>query len=60
MLHLHFGNRLEDLLDAAADWLAAQPRGVFTPATVVVPSAAMGHWVTLGLAGRHGIAALIQ
>ncbi|MGB2942984.1 MAG: exodeoxyribonuclease V subunit gamma, partial [Candidatus Macondimonas sp.] len=60
MLHLHFGNRLEDLLDAAADWLAAQPREVFTPATVVVPSAAMGHWVTLGLARRHGIAALIQ
>lgn len=60
MLHLHFGNRLEELLDVAADWLKAQPCGVFTSETVVVPSAAMGHWVTLGLARRHGIAALIQ
>jgi exodeoxyribonuclease V gamma subunit len=60
MLHLHFGNRLEDLLDAAAGWLADQPRGIFVPATVVVPSPAMGHWLTLGLARRHGIAALIQ
>lgn len=60
MLHLHFGNRLEDLLDVAADDLADRPRGVFAAQTIVVPSQPMGQWLQLGLADRHGIAALVQ
>ena len=60
MLHLHFGNRLEDLLDVTADDLTERPRGVFAVQTIVVPSQSMGQWLQLGLADRHGIAAMVQ
>ncbi|MDY6957165.1 MAG: exodeoxyribonuclease V subunit gamma [Pseudomonadota bacterium] len=60
MLHLHFSNRLEDLLDVTADDLAERPRGVFTVQTIVVPSQSMGQWLQLGLADRHSIAAMMQ
>lgn len=60
MLHLHTGNRLETLLDRAVGELAGEPLGVFERQTLIVPSQAMGQWVSLGLARRHGIATLLD
>ena len=60
MLHVHFGNRLETLLDHAVHELTGEALGVFERQTVLVPSQAMGQWVTLGLAHRQGIATLFD
>lgn len=60
MLHVHFGNRLETLLDRAVHELTGEAPGVFERQTIVVPSQAMGQWVTLGLARRQGVATLLD
>ena len=60
MLHVHFGNRLETLADHAVHELVREVPGVFESQTVIVPSQAMGQWLTLGLARRQGIATLLD
>jgi len=60
MLHVHFSNRLETLLDRAVHELTGETLGVFERQTIVVPSQAMGQWVTLGLARQQGVATLLD
>lgn len=51
------GNRLELLLQALADRLAAAPLPPLVAETIVVPAKGMARWLLLELARRHGTAA---
>lgn len=56
-LQLISANRVESLLDKLAHKLVSPRLGsVFNAETIVVPSPAMGRWVKLQLACRHGVA----
>ena len=57
MLHIHFANRAETLLELLLRQLDAHPPGVFDRPALIVPSAAMQRWLTLALARRHGVCA---
>ncbi|MGA7981846.1 MAG: exodeoxyribonuclease V subunit gamma, partial [Chromatiaceae bacterium] len=58
MLHIVRSNAVESLLAELARRSSQEPlASPFTPDLVVVPSPAMGRWVNLQLARRHGVAA---
>src|SRR5689334_13798596 len=62
MLNLHLANRLELLADDLAVRLGAEGRAAspFTPAEVIVPSAAIARALTLHLARAHGVCANVR
>jgi exodeoxyribonuclease V gamma subunit len=61
MLSIIRSNRVEALLLGLAERLSEAPSALpFAPELVVVPSPAMGRWVNLQLARRHGVAANIE
>ncbi len=60
MLHLYHANRLEDLAERLATDLKAPVGPVLAPEIVAVSSSAVGQWLTLELARRHGISANVQ
>ncbi len=58
MIHLHYSNRLEPLIDPIAGLVrAAQVRDPLERVTVVVPSRAVQEFLKLRLAEREGVAA---
>ncbi|MEO1847544.1 MAG: exodeoxyribonuclease V subunit gamma, partial [Pseudomonadota bacterium] len=60
MLHLYHANRLEDLAERLARDLERPVGPVLAPQIVAVSSGAVGQWLTLELARRHGISANVQ
>lgn len=60
MLHVHFSNRYEALVDILRDRLDARDRGVFAADQVIVPSAAVRRSLTLALADQYGICANVE
>jgi exodeoxyribonuclease V gamma subunit len=59
-LFVHTSNRLEELLEALATVLAAEPLPPLRDEVVVVPSQGLARWLRLQLAERFGIAASLQ
>ena len=57
---IHSSNRLEDLADALAHALETPLSSPFVKETVLVPSRALGAWLSTELAKRHGICANIE
>ncbi len=58
MLHIHFGNRIERLVDALADVIGeSADLGALTPESIVVGHPGMEEWLKRALAERCGIAA---
>ena len=55
-LHIHKSNRLETLSEALADITGAPLRSVLQPEMIVVQSLGMRRWLSLTLAGLHGVA----
>jgi exodeoxyribonuclease V gamma subunit len=55
--HLHHGNRLEQLADALAGLLRAQPLEPLAVDTILVPHPGMAQWLKMRLADGLGIAA---
>lgn len=60
MIHLHYSNRTEALLDVLARGIEASRPSPFEPVLVVVPNRNMERYVELGLASRLGIAANLR
>lgn len=60
MLHVHFSNRYEALVDILRDRLDARGGDIFAADQVIVPSAAVRRSLTLALADRHGICANVE
>lgn len=68
MIHVHYSNRTEELLEALAGNLRAEGRaasagpfgGAFVPVRLVVPNRNVETYLKLGLAQAHGIAANLQ
>ena len=54
-LHVHKSNRLEALSGALAEVASAPLRSVLQPEMVVVQSLGMRRWLSLTLAGLHGV-----
>ena len=57
---IHTSNRLELLLDALAERIAAAPLAPLATETIVVPGQGLARWVTLELARRPGVAASLH
>ena len=55
-LHIYKSNRLETLSEALAEVAAAPLRSVLQPEMIVVQSLGMRRWLSLTLAGLHGVA----
>ena len=60
MLNIHLSNRFESWLDLLAARAREHRGDVFTPMTVIVPSAAIQRAVTLHLARRLGVCAHVD
>src|SRR3990172_2086040 len=61
MLHLHYGNRLEDLLAPLAESVREQQaRDQLEPVTIVVPNRVTEQFLKFRLAERLGVAANIR
>lgn len=61
MIHLHYSNRLEELIDPLAQLVSAdQTRDPLDRVTVVVPGRAIEEFLKLRLAEQEGIAANIE
>lgn len=60
MLNIHLSNRFESLLELLAAQAREHRGDVFTPMTVIVPSAAIQRAVTLHLAKRLGVCAHVD
>jgi exodeoxyribonuclease V gamma subunit len=54
-VHVHRSDRLESLVDALARSVAEPLSSPFVPETIVVPSRALGVWLSLRLAELHDI-----
>jgi exodeoxyribonuclease V gamma subunit len=54
-MDLRSSNRLETLADALAEALGVPLSSPFVKETVLVPSRAMGAWLSLEIANRHGV-----
>ncbi len=59
-MHLHHGNRLEELAAAMADSLLKDPPPPLEARTIIVESGALARWLKLQLCRRHGIAMLVD
>src|SRR5690348_14649661 len=59
-LFVHTSNRLEELAEALATVLHAEPLPPLTDEVVVVPSQGIARWLRQFLAERHGIAAGLE
>ncbi len=58
MIRLHYGNRLENLVAPLADAIASQQRArPLEPATIIVPSRVIEHFLKHRVAERIGVAA---
>src|ERR1700728_3138074 len=55
-LHIYKSNRLEMLSEALAEVAAVPLRSVLQPEMIVVQSIGMRRWLSLTLAGLHGVA----
>ena len=54
-MSLHASNRLESLVNALASVVSDPLSSPFVPETVIVPSRALGVWLSLELAKQHGV-----
>src|SRR5665213_1761578 len=58
MIHLHYSNRLEELIDPLGSFVHGdQVRDPLEPVTIIVPSRAIEEFLKLRLADREGVAA---
>ena len=58
-LNLFSGNKLEILVEALSKVIERPLANVFTEETIIVQSQGMSRWISLNLAGYHGVAANI-
>ena len=58
MIHLHYSNRLEELIDPLGSFVHGdQLRDPLEPVTIIVPSRAIEEFLKLRLSDREGVAA---
>ncbi|RMG58568.1 MAG: exodeoxyribonuclease V subunit gamma, partial [Gammaproteobacteria bacterium] len=60
MLHLHTGNRLEDLADALIEALGSEPAPPLDEQTVICESPALAAWLKQRFCRQNGIACLLD
>ncbi len=56
MLHVHYSDSLEALLERLGERVAAHPFSLTEPATILVPNANVAKWLKMQLAQRNGVA----